>query len=144
MPIKKENKALYPPPREWKAIREEVLARAGNKCEWEGCGLPNGQEGIRDMAGKWWSFDQFLAGEVPDRAVFENEKQEMKKSTRIVLTIMHLDHNPANNGEPGNRPNLLAACQYHHLKHDHPHHMVNARKTRAQKNGLVNMFEVTA
>jgi 5-methylcytosine-specific restriction endonuclease McrA len=37
MPIKPENKALYPP--DWKAIRFSILHRAGNQCEW--CGAAN-------------------------------------------------------------------------------------------------------
>ena len=37
MPIKKENKALYPA--NWKEIREDILARAQNKCEF--CGVRN-------------------------------------------------------------------------------------------------------
>jgi len=36
MPIKKENKARYPS--NWKQIREAILIRAGNKCEF--CGRP--------------------------------------------------------------------------------------------------------
>ena len=37
MPIKPENKARYP--KEWKAIRTRILARAGDCCEW--CHVPN-------------------------------------------------------------------------------------------------------
>ena len=37
MPIKSENKHLYP--RNWKEIRTRILVRADNKCEW--CGTWN-------------------------------------------------------------------------------------------------------
>lgn len=39
MPIKPENKARYP--KNWKEIRQRILDRAGNRCEWPGCGVPN-------------------------------------------------------------------------------------------------------
>lgn len=37
MPIKPENKNRYP--KEWKAIRADILKRANNKCEF--CGIEN-------------------------------------------------------------------------------------------------------
>lgn len=39
MPIKKENLHRYP--KNWKEIRARILDRAGNKCEWPGCAVPN-------------------------------------------------------------------------------------------------------
>ncbi len=44
MPIKPENKARYPA--NWKAIRAAILERAGNCCEWKGCGVANRSIGI--------------------------------------------------------------------------------------------------
>jgi 5-methylcytosine-specific restriction endonuclease McrA len=41
MPIRAENKSLYP--KDWKAISLSIRARAGNVCETEGCGAVNGQ-----------------------------------------------------------------------------------------------------
>lgn len=38
-PIRPENKARYP--KNWKGIRMEILARAQNRCEWDGCGVDN-------------------------------------------------------------------------------------------------------
>jgi len=40
MPIKPENRARYPA--NWKEIRARILKRAGNRCEWPGCYVPNG------------------------------------------------------------------------------------------------------
>lgn len=135
MPIKPENKALYPAGKEWKAIRAEVLERAGDRCEWPGCGVPNGQLGLRDVDGKWWPFEEFAGGRVPDEVVFEADGETPRKGFKIALTMAHKDHDPRNNGEAGNRPNLAAWCQYHHLKYDAHHHAKNARKTRDAKKG---------
>jgi 5-methylcytosine-specific restriction endonuclease McrA len=41
MPIKPENRTRYP--KDWKAIRANILARAGNACEWPGCEAKNGK-----------------------------------------------------------------------------------------------------
>ncbi len=131
MPIKPENRARYP--KDWKTIRTEVLARAENRCEWEGCGLENKALGLRDLTGKWWPFVDFENGRVPDSIRFEKDGETEKNGMRIILTIAHLDHTPENNGEPGNRPNLRAWCQYHHLRYDAKHHAESSRKTRNAK-----------
>ena len=47
----------------------------------------------------------------------------------IVLTVAHLDHNPAN-CEPDN---LRALCQMCHLNYDLKHHLRNASHTRSIK-----------
>jgi hypothetical protein len=42
MPIRHENRHRYPP--NWSSIRRAIVQeRAGNVCEWEGCGAVNGQ-----------------------------------------------------------------------------------------------------
>jgi 5-methylcytosine-specific restriction endonuclease McrA len=110
MPIKPENRRLYPGgspvSKEWKAIRASILERAGHACEE--CGAANGSDVTRD------------AGKV----------------VRIVLTIAHLDHDPANN-DPSN---LRAWCQKHHLAHDHRHHMASAAATRREKLTQMDLF----
>lgn len=93
MPIKPENKARYP--RDWKQIRERILMRAGNKCEWPDCGVPN------------YSVHPVT-------------------SSKVVLTIAHLDHTPENCADE----NLRAWCQMHHLRYDHVEHQRNAYRTR--------------
>ena len=47
MPIRPENRDRYLKPKAWKALRVTILARAGNVCEWEGCGAVNGQPHLR-------------------------------------------------------------------------------------------------
>ncbi len=60
-----------------------------------------------------------------------------KSGTKVVLTIAHFnDHNPQNCADE----NLKALCQACHLRHDHKHHMENARRTRERKAGLQRLF----
>ena len=65
MPIKPENKSRYP--KNWKQIRERILQRAGNRCEF--CGVENHTYRYNPKTGK---------------------------EAYIVLTIAHLDHTPEN------------------------------------------------
>jgi len=46
--------------------------------------------------------------------------------TRIILTVAHLDRNPANN----DRDNLAALCQRCHLRHDIRQHITSRRYGR--------------
>lgn len=49
--------------------------------------------------------------------------------SKVVLTVAHLDHNPANCADD----NLRALCQRCHLRYDAEHHRKNAARTRAMK-----------
>lgn len=53
--------------------------------------------------------------------------------SKVILTIVHLDHNPENNGVPGMRPNLAALCQRCHNRWDSDHRTINRIKTRLNK-----------
>ena len=64
MPIKAENKGRYPS--NWKDIRNDILSRANNRCEF--CGVEN----------------------------HTYRKNAQGKMIRVVLTIAHLDHTPEN------------------------------------------------
>lgn len=108
MPI---DYSLYPS--NWLQLREDVLTRALDKCEW--CGVENRQRGYREHDG---SFVLATAGN-PNR----------HKIIRIVLTIAHLDHNTRNN----DLANLAALCQRCHLHHDRWQHAENAAATRRAK-----------
>lgn len=142
-PLSAEARARYPS--NWKAIRTSILERAGHKCEC--CGIPNGLEVVRDPrhAEAWFEasyfWDQVAGGsswvmDVADQ-FGENENGTTKlKSTKIVLTIAHLDHTPENN-DPAN---LAALCQRCHLRYDSELHQNNARKTRARKKGEIDML----
>ena len=78
MPIKPENKKLYP--KNWKKIREKILERAGDRCEF--CGVGNHTFRYNERTGR-------LA--------------------RIVLTIAHLDHTPEH-CDPDNLRALCQRC----------------------------------
>jgi 5-methylcytosine-specific restriction endonuclease McrA len=116
MPIKPENKALYP--RDWPAIREGILERAGNRCEW--CGVENRAVGYRDAQGR---FHEDPAG--AEVMALEAEPGAVK----IVLTVAHLDHDPTNNA----KSNLAALCQQCHLRHDAREHAAHAAETRRRQ-----------
>ena len=95
-------------------IRPRIMARAGEdlgrgipgSCEW--CHILN-----HSFVARAWRKDRELS--------------------RVVLTIAHLDHDPANN-DPDN---LRALCQMCHNTHDRPTRLINAaytrRETRRQK-----------
>ena len=106
MPIKPENKNLYPP--DWLDIRSRIMTRANNHCE----GSPK----------------------YPDCRA-ENYKPHPITGSYVILTIAHVDHNPANCADG----NLRAWCQRCHLTHDAKHHARNARKTREDKNGIISL-----
>ena len=74
-------------PKCWRVIRALILARAGNRCE----GSPT----------------------YPDCRAANHESHPVTGS-RVVLTIAHLDHDPAHN----TWENLRALCQRCHLHHD--------------------------
>jgi hypothetical protein len=140
MPIRHEMKAKYPPPKEWKAIRERILERAGNACECRGeCGLvhqpgPNPEDHDRCLAPN---------GKTIKRLVFANLATWCKhiacslclggdlecKPVRVVLTTAHMDHDPTNNLDT----NLRCFCQLCHLRYDSAEHAKNAAATRARK-----------
>ncbi len=130
MPIKPENKARYPA--DWKQVRGNILARAGNCCEQ--CKAPNHvriARGSGDDAGTYMTDD----ANVYDAETGEHLGQcrmsdyDVGRMTDIVLTIAHLDHTPENN-DPAN---LKALCQRCHLAYDAEHHKANAQATRRAK-----------
>lgn len=114
---------------EWKTkIRPDILERDNNCCKF--CGVKN--HGIIHRFGKLsneWAY-------WPEGMQSEAWTIDGLKSTKVILTIAHLDHNKENN----NYNNLAALCQKCHLGIDLPHHMVNARNTRTKKKGLQDLF----
>jgi hypothetical protein len=127
MPIRPDLRILYRGP-VWKAIRREILARAGNCCER--CGAPNRTSVLR--AGGWWA----PVGAMPAEYWRFGGRREAvvsipHRTVRVVLTVAHLNHDPSDN-----RPeNLRALCQWCHLDHDRKLHLASARRTKARKHG---------
>jgi hypothetical protein len=129
MPIRKSQRHLYP--KDWPAIRERILLRAGNACECIGeCGSSH-EDGRCDA---------------PNHTLVERHKEDGVEIWRlhghsticlgercdavgVVLTIAHLDHDVSHNAET----NLKAMCQRCHLRLDKEQHAKNAAATRASK-----------
>lgn len=59
----------------------------------------------------------------------EQGKPNPVTGSKVVLTVMHLDHDTTNN-DPAN---LKSACQRCHLRYDAQHHRKNAAATRRAK-----------
>lgn len=117
MPMKRH---LYPP--DWEAISARTRQRAGDKCEF--CGVPNGAVIVRRASDP----SQWQDATVEDAWMEDADFADSKLIT-IVLTVAHLDHNPANCADD----NLRALCQRCHLRYDAKHHARNAGETRRRK-----------
>jgi hypothetical protein len=107
MPIKPENKKLYP--KNWNEISRDIrFNRAQGKCEI--CGVVN------------YSYINRLTRDIclPDE----------ESAIRIILTVAHLDHDPAN----CDSENLKAMCQKCHNNYDisHRKHTRNESKNKNQ------------
>lgn len=152
MPIRFEWRHFYRGPA-WKEVRARILARAGNCCER--CGAPNRTEVLRVFG--WWTPPGLKAhlvwsngtingewiipltwrvagpkGIVYHRAYFPSARREYSGHwVSIVLTVAHLNHNPADNRDE----NLLALCQYCHLTNDSRFHHATRRRTEAARTG---------
>lgn len=111
MPIAPWNKHKYPA--NWKEIRVEILARAGNKCEgsplFPGCRAANGEA-------------------------------HPETGSRVVLTIAHMDQNPENNDRENLRA-LCQRCHLRHDIKQHVANREKFRQWRAEKAGQLRLFE---
>ncbi len=122
----------------WKARRERLLERCGNKCER--CRKPN-HETVETVTGQgrmiWRPFLPFAASgcraywrDGSGRSITRLAKPRLvfgtgERAIRVVLTMAHLDHNPLNNADS----NLAMLCQWCHLNYDRLHH----RDTRCER-----------
>lgn len=146
MPIKPENKKLYPA--DWPQIRERIRSRAKDKCE--NCGVHDHSVGYRDEEGNFIPcsgnliMEDYGSGIDPhtgsilevrkakEMAEFQTQNDEMgNKYIVIICTTAHLDHNPANCDES----NLRFWCQKCHNSYDVRHRKKTRRNTR-MKNQL--------
>lgn len=108
----------YPP--NWKKeIVPNILKRADNCCENDGCDHKNGELlwAVRYKGRSSWfrNFDeannQKKSGEIKRGTIVPNPKQ-----IKVVLTIAHLDHDETNWDVKLDR--LKAMCQLCHLRYD--------------------------
>lgn len=136
----KKCEALYP--KNWPTeIVPAIRRRSGNRCEL--CGVPNGELGGRSPAGIWHKArplgEKLLRLEWPKEGEYapcEGYDQPLR-IVRIVLTVMHLNHDPTDN-----RPeNLKHGCQRCHNRYDLPHRRKNAAATRRARLAAGDLFE---
>jgi len=112
MPIKPENKHLYP--KNWKQISEYIrYIRAGNRCE--NCG----------------SWNHSWVNKHTRKPCFEEEEFAI----RIVLTVAHLDHDPTNN----DHDNLMALCQKCHNSYDGTHRAITRANAKNQNLNQISL-----
>jgi 5-methylcytosine-specific restriction endonuclease McrA len=114
----------YPP--NWKELRDAVLKRAENKCEF--CGVSNYAVGFRNQLGEFFELPFDTGNEV----YINNNKVNVIK---IILTIAHLDHDEENHNVKIDR--LKALCQRCHLQYD----IKNKQHRRFNKKAIGDLFE---
>ena len=117
MPIRPENRARYP--KDWKLISARIrFERAGGRWECTGqCGLDH--EGRCDA----WHGDE-----------------HPQTGSKVVLTVMHMDHQPENNDEA----NLMAGCQRCHNRYDAPMRRAGIKKRAFAAIPVNDLFATTA
>ena len=112
VPIRPENKALYP--NDWKAISHRIrFERAKGRCEFD------------------WPFG---SGE---RCGAHHGEEHPDTGSRVVLTVAHLDHDPTNNRDE----NLKAGCQRCHNAYDAPMRRAGMRKRAKAKMASGDLLE---
>jgi 5-methylcytosine-specific restriction endonuclease McrA len=119
MPI---DPSEYPP--DWPEISQRIRDRDGHCCKF--CGVAQHATGWRDQRG---NFHALAEGQTAPASV---------KTVRIVLTVAHLDHDTANNGDE----NLAALCQRCHLRHDRKQHRATAGRRRRGRRRLSGQMEL--
>lgn len=134
MPIRPSERRRYP--RDWKQIAADIRKREGDACKW--CKAPNGAVIVRkkDPPTDWLPWDEFDSMVPPE----VKERDFRPRMTKVVLTVAHLNHIP----EDCRDENLVALCQYCHLRYDVKHHGANARNTRRGRKAWRDMFVAQA
>lgn len=129
MPIRPENRALYP--KNWKSeIVPMIRARSGNRCECTGqCGVRHPDFVMVDAG----------AGTIhwPERCARLNGMPiDEIEGPAIVLTVAHLNHDPTDN-RPGN---LLHMCQGCHNRYDLPHRRAGTKARAHAQRAIGDLF----
>jgi len=134
MPIKPENKKLYPP--NWDQISYDIRTnRAKGRCEV--CGVKNHSIIKRNPDGTFRYINSVDWDMINARIKWScsnlSESLRYHGFIRVVLTVAHLDHNPAN----CDNNNLKAMCQRCHNRYDRQH-----RKDTRMKNKLKGQLKL--
>ena len=106
MPIRPENRSRYSA--NWRAIRAEILMRAGQCCE--------GSPAYPDCRAR-------------------NGEQHPVTGSKVILTIAHLDHTPEN-CEPGNLRAWCQRCHLTHDAAHHAGNARRTRDARSGQGSL--------
>ncbi len=139
MPISREAERAYPGGSlrspEWLAIRRAILGRAGRFCECRGeCGIDHRDE----RADEALAFSPAIELAIePQRCWAMHGDAHPVTGSRVVLTIAHLDQDPANNTPD----NLRALCQRCHNRLDAPHRRAHAAETRRRRLACGDLFD---
>lgn len=148
MPIRPENRDRSP--LDWKVISAAVRAEAGNRCEW--CGVKNGamilrgtdnQGGVslpayREAHAPVYDHTYHAqTGEPIPGANWDTFDANARGPVRVVLTVAHLDHNPAN----CDRSNLRALCQACHNAYDAPMRRRGIAERRKSAMAAADLFD---
>ena len=122
MPIRPENRDKYP--KNWKEISTRIrFERAEGQCECEGqCGTDHTTEFI------YSSFRRCQATHGDLHPV---------TGSKVVLTTMHLDHDPTNNDDN----NLMAGCQRCHNRYDAPMRRRGIEERKRAQQAVADLFE---
>jgi len=131
MPIRPENRDRCLP--NWDEISAKIrIDRAGGRCECTGqCGVDHKleAEGIRPVR-------SYFAGP-RNRCQARNSLPHHVTRSQVVLTVMHLDHQPENVDDS----NLLAGCQGCHNRYDGPTPRQGTRDRENARAGQGDMFK---
>lgn len=78
------------------------------------------------------------AGNKCEECGADNYRPHPETGSRVVLTVAHLDHNPANNAEG----NLAALCQKCHNTYDAPKRHANRKHRQLRQAGQLHFAEL--
>jgi hypothetical protein len=135
MPIRAQHRGLYP--FDWQQLSYAVrFKRAHGRCEH--CGRPHGLWVLHLGDGRWWDPQRqtWRSGQGRELKRAPSLVLTMLRSTRVVLSCAHLNHDPTENS--GN--NLKALCQRCHLLHDRPEHLRRRAITYRSRRALGDLF----
>ena len=112
MPIKRENRHLYP--KDWQQIRKRILERAGHKCEQ--CGVEQYAVGYRDESGQFWP----LCGSGPCDAAGQGKMWPSMEPLHYCEAKEFADHYNSFCGGVDDEGNhwIVIVLTMAHLKHD--------------------------
>ena len=133
MPIRESEKARYP--KDWPAISKRIRRRARNRCECRGeCGLRHFKQDGKQIDVP--SFGPEIEFKV-FRCAAVNGKPHPVTGSKVVLTVMHLNHQP----EDVRDENLMAGCQRCHNRYDAPVRAAGIKSRKRAASAVGDLFE---